>query len=35
MNVTNDKQARVMVLGAGFGSLTFCQTSSRLTVQVT
>lgn len=35
MNVTNDKQPRVVVLGAGFGGLTFCRTFNHPTARVT
>ena len=35
MNVINDKQPHVVVLGAGFGGLTFCRTFSHPTARVT
>ncbi|MBU6409210.1 MAG: NAD(P)/FAD-dependent oxidoreductase, partial [Verrucomicrobia bacterium] len=35
MNTTNNNQPQVVVLGAGFGGLTFCQAISHPTAQVT
>jgi NADH:ubiquinone reductase (H+-translocating) len=35
MNTTNNNQPRVVVLGAGFGGLTFCQTFTHPTAQIT
>jgi NADH dehydrogenase len=35
MNTTNNNQPQVVVLGAGFGGLTFCQTFTHPTAQVT
>src|ERR1039458_5767818 len=35
MNTTNNNRPQVVVLGAGFGGLTFCQTFTHPTEQVT
>ena len=35
MNVINNHSPRVVVLGAGFGGLTFCQTFTHSTAQIT